>query len=156
MHDSRILHRDIKPSNILVKRQPLAVGQPVVVVLSDFGLARQFDADQALEQPMTPNMVTVYYRAPEILEGRTYGPPSDVWSAGITFVEVEQGHPPFQIETEFKLIQEIVQTVGGLELCAKYGAKNMVAKIWWRSNPPANGANIWRRVPGIGGQHACV
>ena len=77
--------------------------------------------DQAPEQPVTPKMVTVYYRAPEILMGQTYALPSDVWSTGITFVEVEQGHPPFQIETEFKLLQEILQTVGGrvknLELC---------------------------------------
>ena len=57
------MHRDSKPSNILVKRQPLAAGQPVVVALSDFGLARPFDLDQAPEQPMTPKMVTVYYRA---------------------------------------------------------------------------------------------
>ena len=76
---------------------------------------------QAPEQPMTPTMVTVYYRAPEILMGHTYALPSDVWPTGITFVEVEQGHPPFQIETEFKLVREIFQTVGGrgknLELC---------------------------------------
>ena len=55
--------------------------------------------------------------------GQTYALPSDVWSTGITFVEVEQGHPPFQIETEFKLVREIFQTVGGrfknLELCTK-------------------------------------
>ena len=119
LHDCSILHRDIKPPNILVKRQPLAVGQPLVVALSDFGCSREI---LPLE-PMTPKMVTVYYRAPEILMGQTYALPSDVWSTGITFVEVEQGHPPFQIETEFKLVREIFQTVGGrfknLELCTK-------------------------------------
>ena len=34
-----------------------------MVALSDVGLARPFDLDQALEQPMTPRMVTVYERA---------------------------------------------------------------------------------------------
>ena len=55
--------------------------------------------------------------------GHAYALPSGVWSTGIIFVEVEQGHPPFQIETEFKLVREIFQTVGGrvknLELCTK-------------------------------------
>ena len=105
--------------------------------------------DQAPEQPMTPKMVTVYYRAPEILMGQTYALPSDVWSTGITFVEVEQGHPPFQIETEFKLVREIFKTVGGhvknLELCTLSEAIR-----------PQMGRNIWWRVPGIGGQHAAV
>ena len=123
LHDWSILHRDIKPPNILVKHQPL---EPLVVALSDFASSREilpFGLDQAPEQPMTPKMVTVYYRAPEILMGQTYALPSDVWSTGITFVEVEQGHPPFQIETEFKLVHEIFQTVGGrfknLDLCTK-------------------------------------
>ena len=58
--------------------------------------------------------------------GQTYALPSDMWSTGITFVEVEQGHPPFQIESEFRLLREILQTVGGVgrrvknsELCTK-------------------------------------
>ena len=58
-------------------------------------------------------MVAVYYRPPEILMGQTYALPSDVWSTGITFVEVEQGHPPFQIKTELILIREIFRTFQG-------------------------------------------
>ena len=60
LHDCSILHRDIKPPNILVKRQPLAVGQPLVVALSDFGSSREIlpqvplGLGQAPEQPMTP------------------------------------------------------------------------------------------------------
>ena len=49
-----------------------------------------------------------------------------MWSTGITFVEVEVEHPPFQIETEFRLLHEILQTVGGVgrrvknsEVCTK-------------------------------------
>ena len=117
LHDHSILHRDIKPGNILVKHQQLVVGQELMVALSDFGCSRQIGT----EEQMTPRMATLYYRAPEILLGQTYGRSSDVWSTGITFVEVEQGHPPFQIETEFQLLHEITQTVGGrdknLDLC---------------------------------------
>ena len=130
------LHRDIKPPNILVKRQPLAVGQPLVVALSDFGSSREIlplGLDQAPEQPMTPKMVTVYYRAPEILMGQTYAFPSDVWSTGITFVEVEQGHPPFQIENEFELILKIFKTFGGRATKNKEVCTNLVkqsARKW--------------------------
>ena len=95
-------------------------------------------------------MVTVYYRAPEILMGQTYALPSGVWSTGITFVEVEQGHPPFQIETEFKLVREILQTFGGcvknLELSTKLVKQS--ARKW--------GETYGGEFPGIGGQHACV
>ena len=109
LHDCSILHRDIKPPHILVKRQPLAVGQPLVVALSDVGASREISPlglGQAPEQPMAPHMVTVYYRAPEILMGHTHALPSGVWSTGITVVEVEQGHPPFLNETEFKLARD--------------------------------------------------
>ena len=88
-----------------------------MVALSDFGCSR----DIGTEQQMTPRMATLYYRAPEILLGQKYGRSCDVWSTGITFVDVEVENPPFQIETEFKLLQEILQTVGvrvkNLELC---------------------------------------
>lgn len=125
LHDCSILHRDIKPPNILVKHQPLAV------VLSDFGCSREIlpvGLEQAPEQPMTPKMVTLYYRAPEILMGHTYALPSDVWSTGITFVEVEQGHPPFKLQTEINLLREILVTVGGhfnnLEVCTKFARQS--------------------------------
>ena len=96
----------------------------MVVALSNLGISRAIlplGLDQAPAQPMTAQLVTAYYRSPGIRMGQTYALPSGVWSTGITFVEVEQGHPPFQIETEFKLLREIFQAVGGrvknLDLC---------------------------------------
>ena len=85
---------------------------------------------------MTPKMVTVYYRAPEILMGQTYAHHSGVWSTGITFVEVEQGRPPFQIETEFKLVHEIRQTVGG-------PVKNLGLFTKLRKQPARKWGNIY-------------
>ena len=55
--------------------------------------------------------------------GKTYGLPSDEWSTGITFVEVEQGRPPFQIENEFELIRNIFKTFGwsAMQSARKWG-----------------------------------
>ena len=96
--------------NIIVQRQPLAV------VLSDFGASRDIslvDVEQVQEQRMTPGMVTLWYRAPEILMGQTYALPSDVWSTGVTLVEVEQGRPPFQQKSEVSMMADICNVVGG-------------------------------------------
>ena len=68
--------------------------------------------------------------------GQTYALPSDVWSTGITFVEVEQGPPPFQIEAEFKLAHEIRQTVGG-------PVKNMVLFAKLRKQPAHKWGNLY-------------
>ena len=80
-------HRDIKPANIMIERQPLAA------VLGDFGLSKEYLPDRS----MTPWMVTLSYRAPEILARQaTYYLSSDMWSVGITLVEIQQGQAPFQ------------------------------------------------------------
>ena len=106
-----VLHRDIKPPNILINRQPLAA------VLGDFGSARHAlptDLLNTQDEPMTPNQVTLWYRAPEILYGKSYGLPSDIWSLGITFAEVELGHAPFRQESEILLLSEIWAVLGGV------------------------------------------
>ena len=63
---------------------------------------------------MTPNMVTIWYRAPEIFMGyKTYSLPSDVWSLGVTCVEMERGRAPFQASTDVLMLRDIFQAVGG-------------------------------------------
>lgn len=64
------MHRDIKPENILLTR----IG---VVKIADFGLSRKISA--ALDSVnYTPNMVTIWYRAPEILLGEQYNQNVDI------------------------------------------------------------------------------
>ena len=63
---------------------------------------------------MTPNMVTIWYRAPEILVGyKAYSLPSDVSSLGVTRLEIERGHAPFQASTDVPMLRDIFQAVGG-------------------------------------------
>ena len=45
--------------------------------------------------------------------GQTYALPSDVWSTGVTLVEIEQGRPPFQQNAEISMIADICHAVGG-------------------------------------------
>ena len=118
LQDEHILHRDIKPANVLIQSQPLAA------VLADFGDARHvvvWDPGRYQGVPMTPNRVTLWYRAPEILSGKPYGLPSDIWSLGITFVELENGHAPFRQSSEILMLDEISREI--LEVCPAVGGK---------------------------------
>lgn len=60
LHSANVLHRDIKPGNLLVNSN-------CILKICDFGLARVWDAGD--RQNMTHEVVTQYYRAPELLMG---------------------------------------------------------------------------------------
>ena len=90
-HSRRILHRDLKPQNLLVD----ARGR---IKLADFGLARAFFVPV---RTYTHEVVTLWYRAPEILLGaRFYSTPVDLWSIGCIFAEMVQGGPLFPGDSE--------------------------------------------------------
>jgi cyclin-dependent kinase len=72
-HENRILHRDLKPQNLLIDSQ----GN---LKIADFGLARSFTYPM---QPLTHEVVTLWYRAPEILLGQeVYTSAIDMWAVG--------------------------------------------------------------------------
>ncbi|KAF7389827.1 hypothetical protein HZH68_011684 [Vespula germanica] len=91
LHSARILHRDIKPGNLLVNSN-------CVLKICDFGLARVEEPDQ--NKHMTQEVVTQYYRAPEILMGaRHYTAAVDVWSVGCIFGELLRRRILFQAQS---------------------------------------------------------
>ena len=84
LHGRKIIHRDIKPSNILLCRS----GQ---VKLCDFGVSGEFGT----KGDANTFIGTSYYMAPERITGQSYTITSDVWSLGVTLLEVSQHRFPF-------------------------------------------------------------
>ncbi|KAF6027915.1 CDK11A [Bugula neritina] len=79
MHDNWILHRDLKTSNLLLSHKG-------ILKVGDFGLAREYGSPL---KPYTPVVVTLWYRAPELLLGcKQYSTAIDVWSVGCIFAEM--------------------------------------------------------------------
>mmetsp|Transcript_35452 Transcript_35452/g.71859 ORF Transcript_35452/g.71859 Transcript_35452/m.71859 type:complete len:236 (-) Transcript_35452:733-1440(-) len=100
-HTYRVLHRDLKPHNLLIS----ADGRRVK--LADFGLARLSGLPNG---PYTYEVVTLWYRAPELLLGANrYSAAVDVWSVGCIFAEMATGVPLFagrsDIDQLFKIFQ---------------------------------------------------
>lgn len=98
-----MLHRDIKPNNLLIA----ADGE---VKLADFGLARSFADPQ---RPMTSNVITRWYRPPELLFGaRHYSGAVDIWSVALVFAELIIRTPYIAGDSEVGQVSLVCQAVG--------------------------------------------
>lgn len=104
LHSARILHRDIKPGNLLVNSNCL-------LKICDFGLARVDETDAS--KLMTQEVVTQYYRAPELLMGaRHYTSSIDIWSVGCIFAELLGRRILFQAQTPIQQLELITDLLG--------------------------------------------
>lgn len=102
-HSRRILHRDLKLQNILVSKD----GN---IKLADFGLARIVTSTHRV---YTKEVVTLWYRAPEILLGCTnYGPSIDIWSLGCIFYELLTKRVLFSGDSEIDQLFKTFQILG--------------------------------------------
>ncbi|XP_033105828.1 cyclin-dependent kinase 4-like [Anneissia japonica] len=101
LHSNRIVHRDIKPQNVLVTNK----GE---LKLADFGLARVYTQNIAL----TSVVVTLWYRAPEVLLQAIYATPLDIWSVGCIFAELFRRKPLFRGESEVDQLCKIFDVIG--------------------------------------------
>lgn len=98
LHSNGIMHRDLKPENILLD----ADGH---VVLTDFGLAKQFD-----ENTRSNSLCgTIEYMAPEIVLGKGHDKAADWWSVGVLLYEMLTGKPPFVGGNRQKVQQKIIR-----------------------------------------------
>lgn len=106
-HSRGVLHRDIKGSNLLID-------DGGVLKIADFGLATIFDPNH--KRPMTSRVVTLWYRAPELLLGATdYGVGIDLWSAGCILAELLAGRPIMPGRTEVS--REIIIVIASSDIC---------------------------------------
>ncbi|KAL7718224.1 Cyclin-dependent kinase 2 [Entamoeba marina] len=102
-HYHQILHRDIKPQNILIN-------QSGTVKLCDFGLARLTTLN---ERQFTSEVVTLWYRAPEVLLGATtYDGSIDIWSTAAIFGELIKREELFKGQCRIDQIFKIFQLLG--------------------------------------------
>lgn len=103
MHDHFVIHRDLKVSNLLLTDKGC-------LKIADFGLAR---AAGEPTKPLTPKVVTLWYRAPEILFGdETYTTALDMWSVGCIFGEVLNNKPLLPGKSEANQVELIVNLLG--------------------------------------------
>ena len=96
LHCKAIIHRDIKPANILFHKD----GTPI---LTDFGVARELEADMRLTMEGSA-VGSPYYLSPEQAECKPLDGRTDIYSLGIIFHEMLTGVKPFQGDSHIETI----------------------------------------------------
>jgi len=96
LHCKAIIHRDMKPANILFHKD----GTPI---LTDFGVARQLEADMRLTMEGSA-VGSPYYLSPEQAECKPLDGRTDIYSLGIIFHEMLTGVKPFQGDSHIETI----------------------------------------------------
>lgn len=89
LHSRNIYHRDIKPANIIIfmEREAVKNFRLKSAKISDFGLSQFYDT----QTMAVNNVVTIWYRAPEIALNKHHDTKVDVWSLGCIFFELFSG-----------------------------------------------------------------
>ncbi|MBN1427163.1 MAG: serine/threonine-protein kinase [Anaerolineae bacterium] len=94
-HQRNVIHRDLKPSNILLDERNNAY-------LTDFGIAKMLGSNT---QVTASGVVgTPSYMSPEQCQGKTLGPPSDIYALGAILFETLTGKVPYEADTPLSVM----------------------------------------------------
>jgi len=108
VHDEQVLHRDVKPRNLILGERG--------VVLVDFGVARELDADD----PGTRAVGTPQFMAPEVLVGESISPRADVFGIAATLWTLLTGKPP-AYDDRMRLAEQVPGVTPALEETLRAG-----------------------------------
>eukprot|EP00959_Pyramimonas_sp_CCMP1952_P267358 5590096-Pyramimonas_sp.AAC.1 len=104
IHRHGVMHRDLKPQNLLVDKANN------ILKIADLGLGRAFTVPV---KSYTHEIVTLWYRAPEVLLGCThYSTPVDMWSVGCIFAEMAHKVALFPGDSELQQLLHIFKMLG--------------------------------------------
>jgi len=98
LHSQKIIHLDVKAANIMLTQEG-------TVKLGDFGVSAQLRMECS-SMRATDLVGSPLYMAPEVIKLEKYNVKADIWSLGITLIELAEGRPP---NTDITNIHELLK-----------------------------------------------
>ncbi|KAI3994047.1 hypothetical protein MKX01_012304 [Papaver californicum] len=137
-HSHGVLHRDLKPQNLLVDKEK------GILKIADLGLGRAFTVPL---KSYTHEIVTLWYRAPEVLLGSThYSTGVDMWSVGCIFAEMARRQALFPGDSELQQLLHIFRLLG---TPSEEQWPGVSALRDWHEYPQWKPQNLARAVPSL-------
>lgn len=137
LHSNGIIHRDIKGSNLLLNEEG-------IIQICDFGTGTLIQNVQGKKDKNENKIGSAYWISPEVVISNTYSTAGDIWSLGITCIELVEGNPPFSnIKPLRAMLLTSTEPPKGLNQPNKYSKEfnNFVSKCLtfdFKKRPSAN------------------